>query len=182
MGSLAFAECVSLLLPFWDCLLLANRVSGFFKPTPIWNLKTWMRSCPIPSLTPDLTMTNPPSEYLAISRGHWDKKCSPEEIQQAIDAFYIWHARMVEEGKMKVGSRLGREAKLVTRERVIDGPFTEAKEVIGGYWFILAGSLEEAVELAAGNPCLACGLSYEVRPLEAERASASAVSAETPVE
>jgi hypothetical protein len=63
---------------------------------------------------------------------------------------------------------------------VIDGPFAEAKEVVGGYWFFLAGSLAEAAALAAQNPCLACGLTYEVRPIEEERASAYKLSNETP--
>jgi hypothetical protein len=120
-------------------------------------------------------------EYLVISRGQWDAERSPEDIQKAIDAFYVWHDRLVAEGKMKPGQRLARAGKLVSRGRVIDGPFTEAKEVIGGYWFILARSLEEAAEIAAGNPCLACGLSCEVRPVERERASAFAVTSETPV-
>jgi hypothetical protein len=119
-------------------------------------------------------------EYLVISRGQWDAERSPEDIQKAIDAFYVWHDRLVAEGQMRPGQRLARAGKLVSRERVIDGPFTEAKEVIGGYWFILARNLEEAAEIAAGNPCVACGLSYEVRPIERERASAFAVTSETP--
>ena len=119
-------------------------------------------------------------EYLVISRGQWDPDRSPEEIQKAIAAFYVWHDRLVAEGKMKPGQRLARRGKLVSRGRVIDGLFTEAKEVIGGYWFILARSLEEAADIAAGNPCLACGLSFEIRPIEHERASAFAVTSETP--
>jgi hypothetical protein len=63
---------------------------------------------------------------------------------------------------------------------VLDGPFAEAKEVIGGYWFFVAASLAEAAALAAQNPCLACGLSYEVRPIDPTRASAFALSNETP--
>jgi hypothetical protein len=63
----------------------------------------------------------------------------------------------------------------------MDGPFAEAKEVIGGYWFFLAGSLDEAAALAAENPCLACGLAFEIRPIESERASAFKVTNETPV-
>jgi len=127
-------------------------------------------------------MTNkiPPSEYLVISRGQWDPDLSREEIQDAIDRFYVWHGRLVDEGKMKAGQRLAREGKTVSKNGVTDGPFAETKEVIGGYWFILAGSLEEAAELAAGNPCLACGLSYEIRPIESVRASAFAVTNETP--
>jgi hypothetical protein len=69
---------------------------------------------------------------------------------------------------------------LVSRQGVTDGPFTEAKEIIGGYWFIVAGSLQEAARIAAENPCLACGLSYEVRPIEHERASAYRAANETP--
>ncbi len=83
---------------------------------------------------------------------------------------------------MIAGQRLARERKTVSRSRITDGPFTETKEVIGGYWFMLAKSLEEAAELAAGNPCLACGLVSEVRPIESARASAFAVTSETPTE
>jgi hypothetical protein len=38
------------------------------------------------------------------------------------------------------------------RPEVTDGPFTEAKEVIGGYWMIQAKSKEEAVEWARRCP------------------------------
>ena len=122
------------------------------------------------------------SEYLVISRGQWDKDISLEEIQKAIDQFYVWLTRLVEEGKMKTGQRLASEGKTVSRKVVTDGPFGEAKEVIGGYWFILAESLEEAAQIAAGNPCLQCGLFYEIRPIDPERASAFSVTTETPPE
>jgi hypothetical protein len=36
---------------------------------------------------------------------------------------------------------------------VADGPFTEAKEVVGGYWVIQAKSREEAIEWARRCPC-----------------------------
>jgi hypothetical protein len=38
------------------------------------------------------------------------------------------------------------------KPRVTDGPFTEAKEVIGGYWMIQVKSKEEAVEWASRCP------------------------------
>jgi hypothetical protein len=119
------------------------------------------------------------SEFLVISRGKWDNDIPPEQIQTAIDAFYDWHARLVVEGKMKVGQRLARESRLVARNKIVDGPFSEAKEVIGGYWFIHARDLDEAAAIAAENPCLACGLSYEIRPIESARASAFVASNET---
>ena len=122
----------------------------------------------------------PPSQFLVISRGQWDADKAPEDIQKAIDAFYAWRDRLIAEGRMQGGQRLATQARRVSREGVLDGPFAEAKEVIGGYWFFLADSLDEAAALAAQNPCLACGLSYEVRPIEAERASAYKPSNETP--
>ncbi len=119
-------------------------------------------------------------EYLLLSRGQWDPKKSKEEIQSAIDRFYLWYERLVEQGTFKRGHRLATGTMLVSRHGVTDGPFTESKEIIGGYWFIVAGSLQEAARIAAENPCLACGLSYEVRPIEHERASAYRAANETP--
>jgi len=123
----------------------------------------------------------PPSEFLVLSRGRWDEDLSEEEIQAAIDDFYAWHGRLVDEGRMRVGQRLKREAKRVSRDAVTDGPFSESKEVIGGYWHVLAGSLDEAAAIMAHNPTLACGLEFEIRPIEAERADARVASNETPV-
>lgn len=121
-----------------------------------------------------------PSEYLVISRGKWDEDKSPEQIQQAIDAFYQWHDVLVAQGKMISGQRLAPPTMIVSKHGITDGPFAETKEVIGGYWFFRVGSLEEAAALAAQNPCLACGLTYEVRPIEPERASAYDKTCETP--
>jgi hypothetical protein len=123
------------------------------------------------------------SQYLIISRGQWDKDIPPEEIQKTIDQFYLWLARLVDEGKMKTGQRLGIEGKTVSGNGFItDGPFGEAKEAVGGYWFILASSLEEAAKIAARNPCLKCGLFFEIRPIDPEPATAFTVTNETPTE
>lgn len=121
------------------------------------------------------------SEYLVISRGQWDPDLPPERIQTAIDDFYTWLERLVAEGKMKTGQRLSHLGKTVSRDRpVTDGPFGETKEAIGGYWFILADSLEDAAAIARENPCMQCGLFYEIRPVETERASAFRTANETP--
>lgn len=122
----------------------------------------------------------PAREYLVLSRGMWDPRRTPEEIQRAIDAFYEWHARLVAEGVMRPGQRLARDGRLVTRNAITDGPFTETKEIVGGYWFVVARSLDEAARIAAENPCLPFGLAYEIRPIETARASAYARTSETP--
>lgn len=122
----------------------------------------------------------PLAEYLVLSRGQWDRHAAREDIQAAIDRFYAWHDRLVAEGRMLAGQRLAREGKLVSRQAITDGPFTEAREIVGGYWTILAPSLDEAAAIAAENPCLAYGLAFEVRPIEPVRASAYALTNETP--
>jgi hypothetical protein len=122
------------------------------------------------------------SEYLVLSRGQWDKDASKQDIETAIQKFYDWYARHLETGRMKAGSRLSVERAVVSKKGIAtDGPFGESKEVVGGYWFIVARSLQEAAALAAENPCAQLGLTYEVRPLEAARASAYNVSSENPV-
>jgi hypothetical protein len=121
-------------------------------------------------------------EYLVLSRGQWDTELSKDEIQNAIEEFYAWKDRLGAEGKMKSGQRLANRGKTVAKSMVTDGPFSETKEVIGGYWFILAASLEEAAKIAAENPCLACGLFYEIRPIDSSRASAFTPATETPSE
>ena len=123
------------------------------------------------------------SEFLVISRGQWDPRLSREEIQAAIDAFYVWHDSLVGEGKMRPGSRLAHTGRTVFKDGLVtDGPYGETKEVIGGFWTILAADLDEAARIGAGNPCLRCGLFFELRPLEGVKASAFAVTTETPPE
>jgi hypothetical protein len=50
---------------------------------------------------------------------------------------------------------------------VIDGPFAETKEQIGGFFLIEAGGFDEAVQIAAQWPSARIG-SVEVRPVEEE--------------
>ena len=119
-------------------------------------------------------MTEQPSlsEYLVISRGRWDETCSPDEIQNAIDQFYFWLDRLVSDGKMKRGQRLTLEGRTVTRQNAItDGPFGESKEVIGGFWSVLAHNLDEAAQITKDNPCLNYGLFLEIRPIDLQRAT-----------
>lgn len=121
-------------------------------------------------------------EYLVVSRGQWDERATREDVQHAIDQFYLWYEGHLASGRMKPGSRLAPEGKCVAHRVVTDGPFTETKELVGGYWFIVAASLDEAAEIASHNPCLAFGLTLEIRPLVAERAQATDITNETPPE
>jgi hypothetical protein len=129
-----------------------------------------------------MTDENAKRDFLVLSRGQWDATLPKETIQRAIDDFYVWYELHLAHGQMKPGHRLKTERRSVTKSGVVDGPYAEAKEVVGGYWFIVATSLEEATKIAAGNPCLACGLELVIGELEPERASAWAITNETPPE
>ena len=90
---------------------------------------------------------------------------TPEE-----DEGFPWLNDLQARGAWITGDQLAppRRARAVRKRDgkvlVTDGPFTETKEAIGGFDLIEAGSLEEAVEIAAGHPIAEFG-TIEVRPL-----------------
>ncbi len=48
---------------------------------------------------------------------------------------------------------------------IVDGPFAETKEVLGGYYVLSAANLDEALEFAQRIPAVRLGGAVEVRPL-----------------
>jgi len=120
-------------------------------------------------------------EHLVLSRGKWEVTASPEDIEAAIAKFYDWYERHGGSGRSRPGPRLTPAIAVVPKDGIgLAGPFSQHKEVIGGYWSIMAGSLGEAAAIAAENPCIQHGLRFEIRPLEAERASAYEITNESP--
>ncbi|MGX7835749.1 YciI family protein, partial [Campylobacter fetus subsp. venerealis] len=49
------------------------------------------------------------------------------------------------------------------KDQVLNGPYVEIKEAIGGMIFIKASSYEEAAEIARGCPVLTLGGNVEIR-------------------
>jgi hypothetical protein len=86
------------------------------------------------------------------------------------DDSFPWLDDVQARGLWLTGDRLAppRRARSVRvrggKRSVTDGPFAETKEAIGGFDLIECGSLDEAVEIAAGHPA-AEGGTIEVRPL-----------------
>ena len=119
-----------------------------------------------------MTTKTTTSEYLLLFRGTlWPKDFSPEEIQNGIAKFISWFERLKNEGKVKSGHPLEHHGKIVTgRNTVVDGPFSESKEAIAGFFIIQADSLEEAVQIAKNCPSLDNGQTVEVRPIASEAA------------
>ena len=113
----------------------------------------------------DAETTRP--KFMVLSRGAaWNTILSPIQIREMSAKFTTWYDRLRNEGKIESGYQLGRRGRILgAKNAVTDGPFAESKEAIGGYWFINADSLEEAVDIAKGNPCLEYGATIEVRPI-----------------
>jgi hypothetical protein len=111
-------------------------------------------------------------DYLLLFRGNaWLKQLSDAEVQKVTSEWMNWFEGLVQEGKCKDGHPLRDMGKLVTGKRghiVIDGPFAESKEAIGGYFHLQVADEDEAVAIAQKCPGLGYGCVVEVRPL-AER-------------
>ena len=89
---------------------------------------------------------------------------------EAVEEMSRYNQDMLDAGVMLAGDGLlpaeqGRRVSVVDgRKTVTDGPFTEAKEVVGGYWIIQAKDLDEATEWATRCP-IGPGPSIEVRQI-----------------
>lgn len=79
-----------------------------------------------------------------------------------------WFEGLAAKGQVEHANPLGLGGRVVSGpggERVTDGPYAEGKEIIGGYFYILAADLDEATAIARQCPGLALGLTVEVRPV-----------------
>ena len=96
---------------------------------------------------------------------------APHEMQQVIARYQAWSAKMAQAGKLAGGEKLRDDGgKHLTSKggkvAVRDGPFAEAKEVIGGYFMIEAANYTEATALCEDCPHLALGGRIELREIE----------------
>ena len=107
------------------------------------------------------------NEFVFLYRGGETGR-SPERAQQMMQKWMAWFKELADNGHVKDrGQPLERAGKLVNgkRKTVTDGPFAEAKDVVGGYTLIVAKDLNEAAELSKGCPILEFDGQVEVRPV-----------------
>lgn len=97
------------------------------------------------------------------------KTMSPEEMQEAMQKYWAWGNKLRKEGRYVSSHKLtdgeGRVMRGKSDVRVTDGPFTEGKEFLGGYYMFEADSFEHAVELSRDHPQLFYGGTIEVRQI-----------------
>jgi hypothetical protein len=107
------------------------------------------------------------SQFIYLYRGG-DREASPERMQQIMQKWMAWMKELADEGHMKDrGQPLERAGKLVKGKNkvVTDGPFAEAKDVVGGYTVVEAHDLDQAVQLSKGCPIFEYDGTVEVRPV-----------------
>lgn len=114
------------------------------------------------------------AKYMVMARGDLPAGMSPAEMQKVLEKYMAWGQRLGAKGKIDHGNKLqdghGRVVGKVGGERtsrptVTDGPYAEAKEIIGGYWIIEAKDYDEAVSLVADSPHIEYG-TLEIRAVE----------------
>jgi hypothetical protein len=106
------------------------------------------------------------SEFLYLYRG--GDRGSPEQMQKQMQKWMTWLKELGEKGQLKdPGQPLEAQGKVVRGKgkNVTDGPFAEAKDVVGGYSIVEARDLGQAVEISAGCPIFDVGGLVEVRPV-----------------
>jgi hypothetical protein len=98
-------------------------------------------------------------------------KISPDEMQRVVAKYMAWSDQMARAGHLRGGEKLCEEGgKHLTAKGgtlvVKDGPFAEAKEIVGGYFMIEAKDYAEATSLSADCPHLALGGRIELREID----------------
>jgi len=94
------------------------------------------------------------------------QKLSPEEMQKAIEKYMAWTKKPFTRDSKRLAEDAGRVIRSCGgRPRATDGPYSETKEVLGGFYTIEADSYDEAVKRALDHPHLEYGGTIEVRQL-----------------
>jgi len=112
-------------------------------------------------------------EFLLLLRSEGDhlSALSPQELQKHLEKVTIYIEDLTNQGRLKGAQPLASQGVVISgaKGKLKDGPFNESKEVIIGYYIILAKDIEEAIEIGKRNPNfdLTTETRIEVRPIMA---------------
>jgi hypothetical protein len=92
-------------------------------------------------------------------------------MQEMLASFNAWKEKF-KDRILDMGGPLKPGGTVVSASGATDGPFVEVKEIVGGYMFVSADSLEQALEVARESPgVMRPGSSVEVREIREMEAS-----------
>ena len=88
---------------------------------------------------------------------------SPAQMEEMYAKFNAWKTKF-QKNIVDMGGKLSSGGKVLTSNGATDGPFVEAKEVVGGFMILAANTVDEAMEVAGQCPgVLMPGSSLEIR-------------------
>jgi hypothetical protein len=104
-------------------------------------------------------------KFMLIFHGAQMENQSPEQMQAHMGKWMAWIDKLNQTGQYISGEPLLPGGKLITgkKKTVTDGPYTEGKEVVGGYFIINANSFDEALKISEDYPDYDQGGSVQVR-------------------
>lgn len=111
-------------------------------------------------------------DFLLLFRGgdsgRVDAQKDPEQWQAHMMKWKSWMEGLGQAGKLVSGQPLSQTGSVIngSKKAVTDGPFTEGKEIVGGYLMIKADDQAEANELSKGCPLLDHEGAVEVREIQ----------------
>jgi hypothetical protein len=110
------------------------------------------------------------AQFMLLIRGGQDaagsQTMTPEQVQQALQQYFAWSDTLQREGRLIGAEELasgGKTVRMQGGQIVVDGPYAETKDAIGGYYLIEAADEDEAAEIAKGCPTLNYGGFVQVR-------------------
>ena len=112
------------------------------------------------------------SKFLILSRGNaLTPGMSPAEMQRIIQKYRDWTEGVARAGRLLGGEKLRADEGRVVRGRqgrpvITDGPYTESKEIVGGFWLIEAASYDEVLGMMKDHPGLEGPGALEVRQID----------------
>lgn len=108
----------------------------------------------------------PTRKYLFLYRSSPEQQPpSPAQMQEMMTNWNAWKEKF----KAKIldmGDKLKPSGRVLTASGVSDGPFVEAKEIVGGYMIVTAESYDGALEVAKEMPGMTMpGTRIEIREM-----------------
>jgi len=89
---------------------------------------------------------------------------SPEEMQKALEKYMAWGTKPFMVRAVRLAPDPGRVIRSKSgKPSATDGPYSETKEVLGGYYLIEAANYDEAVQRCMDHPHFEYGGTIEVR-------------------
>jgi hypothetical protein len=107
-------------------------------------------------------------KFMYLFRGGMASEQAAKVPQEHMDKWMKWMASLGQKGILVAGEPLQPGGKQVTgsKKLVTDGPFVEAKEIVGGYLIVNAKDINDAVEISKGCPIFDLDGKLEVRPIQ----------------